>query len=295
MYHELKKINNRPAPFSRYTAADLWTDDHISSKMLAFHLDGSIDVSSRKTDFIDRSAAWMTSRFKLGEGRSVADFGCGPGLYTTRLAASGAAVTGIDFSKRSVHHARDLSHRLGLSADHILGNYLDFESDRRFDLITMIMCDYCALSPSQRQVMLDKFLAHLRPGGELLLDVYSLGAFDAREETANYAPNLMAGFWSAEPYFVFMNTFKYGPEKVVLDKYTIVEEARTRVVYNWLQYFDPEALGKEIEGRGLAVEEFLGDVGGATFDSTLDEFAVIARKPTWPSTSSGTRPTQDPP
>jgi len=279
MYRDLKEINNRPAPFEYYTAADLWTDDDTSSKMLAFHLNGSIDVSSRKTDFIDRSVAWMTSRFGLDEGKDVADFGCGPGLYTTRLAISGAEVTGIDFSERSVHHARDLSQRQGLSVDHIHANYLDFESDQRFDLVTMIFCDYCALSPSQRQIMLDKFLAHLRPGGALLLDVYSLSAFDSREETATYAPNLLDGFWSSEPYFGFMNTFKYEADKVALDKYTILEETRTRIVYNWLQYFDREALGKEIESRGLVVEEFLGDVAGATFDPALHEFAVIARNP----------------
>ena len=61
MYQGLKEINNRPAPFGHYTAADLWTDEHTSSKMLAFHLNGSIDVSSRKTGFIDQSVAWMIS------------------------------------------------------------------------------------------------------------------------------------------------------------------------------------------------------------------------------------------
>lgn len=39
-----------------------------------------------------------------------------------------------------------------------------------------------------------------------------------------------------------MNIFKYDDAKVVLDKYTIVEENRTCEVYNWLQYFDPERL-----------------------------------------------------
>ena len=95
MFQKLTEINTRPAPFGHYSAADLWTDEYTSSKMLAFHLNGSIDLSSRKTEFIDRSARWIVSRFGLNEKKSVADFGCGPGLYTTRLAASGATVTGI--------------------------------------------------------------------------------------------------------------------------------------------------------------------------------------------------------
>ena len=279
MFRQLQEINTRPAPFEHYTAADLWADEHTSSKMLDFHLNGTIDVSSRKTEFIDRSVAWMVSRFGLGEGKSVADFGCGPGLYTTRLAASRADVTGIDFSERSILHARELSQRQDLSIDHIHANYLEFESDKRFDLIIMIMCDFCALSPNQRQTMLDKFRAHLRPGGTVLLDVYSLRAFDEREEIATYAPGLLDGFWSSEPYFGFQNTFKYAQDKVVLDKYTIIEEARTRVVYNWLQFYDREALGNEFKDRGFAVEEFLGDVAGAVFDQESQEFAIIARRP----------------
>jgi SAM-dependent methyltransferase len=279
MYRDLEEINRRPACFGHYTAADLWTDEHTSSKMLAFHLNGSIDVSSRKTEFIDRSAAWMISRFGLAEGKAVADFGCGPGLYTSRLAAAGAAVTGIDFSQRSLQYARELALRQGLSIDHIHANYLEFESDKRFDLITMIMCDYCALGPQQRRALLDKFRTHLSAGGALLLDVYSLSAFAAREEAATYAPNLQEGFWSAEPYFGFLNTFKYDAEHVVLDKYTIVEERRTRAVYNWLQYFDREALRKEIESQGLVVEDLLGDVAGAVYDPAAQELAVVVRKP----------------
>lgn len=282
MFRQLQDIHHRPAPFEHYTAAELWTDEHTSSMMLAFHLDGSVDLSSRRTEFIDRSAAWIVSRFELGPGKRVADFGCGPGLYTTRLAASGASVTGIDFSERSIRHARERSQREGLSIEHIHADYLEYQSSQPFDLITMIMCDFCALGPEQRQIMLDKFLALLRPGGALLLDGYSLAAFGERAESAEYAENLLDGFWSADPYFGFLNTFKYDAEKVMLDKYTIVEQARTRVIYNWLQYYDPAALEQEIGGRGLVVEEILGDVAGGAFDPRAHELAVIARKPPHP-------------
>lgn len=278
MYWELQDINKRPACFELYTAADLWTDEHTSSRMLQFHLNGSIDVASRKTAFIDRSVAWMVSRFGLGEGKAVADFGCGPGLYTTRFAASGASVTGIDFSPRSIEYAKETSIRQGLSIDHVNANYLEFASEKRFELITMIMCDYCALSPTQRQIMLEKFRTHLQTGGALLLDVYSLNAFATRQESATYAFRLLDGFWCSDPYFGFQNTFKYEPERVVLDKYTIIEPTRTRVIVNWLQYFDRETLRSEIESCGLLVEEFLGNVAGDAYDPASDELAVLVRK-----------------
>jgi hypothetical protein len=63
---------------------------------------------------------------------------------------------------------------------------LDFETTQRFDLIMMIMCDFCALSPEQRKIMLSKFYALLKPGGSVLLDVYSLNSFNQKEESATY-------------------------------------------------------------------------------------------------------------
>ena len=278
MFDQLVQINARPEPFEFYTAAELWTDAHTSRQMLGFHLNPDVDISSRKAAFVDRSVEWIASRFGVGSGTKVADFGCGPGLYTTRLARKRAVTTGIDFSQRSIDYAREVAEREGLTLRYEHANYLEFETDERFDLILMIMCDFCALSPAQRRQMLAKFHRLLRPKGALLLDVYSLSAFEQREEGASYGPDLLDGFWSPGSYYGFLNTFRYEDEKVVLDKYTIVEAKRTRVVYNWLQYFSPEDLEREFREAGFTVEARYADVAGAPFDEAGSEFAVVGRK-----------------
>jgi cyclopropane fatty-acyl-phospholipid synthase-like methyltransferase len=278
MFEELEKINTRPKPFEFYTASDLWADKYTSEMMLSFHLNEDIDVSSRNTQFINRSVEWIASHFNVGGGMKIADFGCGPGLYAKRLAQKQADVTGIDFSKRSIHYAREVAISDGFSIDYVNQNYLDFETADRFHLILMIMCDFCALSPIQRKQMLSKFYTILEPGGSVLLDVYSLTAFEQREETAMYEANLLDGFWSPNRYYGFLNTFKYDREKVVLDKYTIVEATRTLTVYNWLQYFSPEVLEREFVECGFTVEKLYSDVAGSPFDSESKEFAAVAKK-----------------
>jgi len=278
MFELLEEIHTPPDPFQFYTAADLWTDEHTSERMLKCHLDETLDVSSRNTAFIDRSVDWIASRFDIGAGKRIADFGCGPGLYAARLARRHAAVTGIDFSKRSIRHARETAARERLTIRYVNRNYLDFETDDRYHLILMIMCDFCALSPAQRRTVLSKFHAFLEPSGSVLLDVYSLTAFSEREEKALYEPNLLGGFWSPEKYYGFLNTFKYEKEKVVLDKYTIIEARRTRTIYNWLQYFSPEDLEREFMECGLAIESYYSDAAGTPFSPHSREFAVVARK-----------------
>ena len=147
MFKELKEINSRPEPFEFYTADELWTNEHTSKQMLKYHLNESIDLSSRNKSFINSSVEWIATHFQVDEKTEIADFGCGPGLYTAKLAKRGAIVTGIDFSENSIKYAKKMAAEKGLKINYVLANYLDFETTSRFDLITMIFCDYCALSP----------------------------------------------------------------------------------------------------------------------------------------------------
>ena len=278
MFEELERINERPEPFEFYTASNLWTDEHTSAQMLSFHLNEAIDVSSRNAEFINRSVEWNASRFNIGKDTKIADFGCGPGLYATRLAKRRANVTGIDFSGKSIEYAKEVAAREQLNISYVKQNYLDFATEDRFDLVLMIMCDFCALSSTQRKGLLRKLHRILKPGGSVLLDVYSLSAFDQREEVATYEVNLLNRFWSPNKYYGFLNTFKYKEEKVVLDKYTIVEAERTRTVYNWLQYFAPKELEREFMEAGFSVEGLYSDVAGTRYDLKSSEFAVIATR-----------------
>jgi len=277
LYEALEHINERPEPYARYTAPQLWDSDDISEMMLRFHLDGSVDLASRRTEFIDASLAWIGERFELGAGSAVVDLGCGPGLYAHELARTGARVTGVDFSRRSIDYARERATEADLAIDYVHADYLEWQSEARYDLALMIMCDYCALSPDQRGRLLKRIRSLLRDGGAFLFDVYSLADHATWEEQVAYGPGLMDGFWSAQPYYGFLNTYRYDEVGLVLEKYTIVQRERVDAYFNWFQHFDTASLCAEIEAAGLHVQEFVGDVAGADFDESAAEFAVIVR------------------
>ena len=278
MFEQLEKISARPDLFEFYTARELWDDEHTSQQMLSFHLDAKIDVSSRKASFIDQSVEWITAQFNISAATRIADFGCGPGLYAERLALKQAKVTGIDFSRRSIRYAQQSAMHKGLSVRYVHQDYLEFKTDEQFDLILMIMCDFCALSPAQRRNMLERFYELLTPNGSILLDVYSLNAFEQKKELSIYEPYLLAGFWSPNHYYGFLNTFKYDADKVTLDKYTIIEPDRIRTVYNWLQYFNIEDIEREFANCGFFVDSLYSDVAGTAYDQHSGEFAVVAKK-----------------
>ena len=277
MFKELIEINKRPKPFEYYTASDLWAEEYTSQKMLEYHLNESIDVSSRNINFINRSAEWIINHFNLDNNSELIDFGCGPGLYTSRFAKNKIKVTGVDFSKRSIEYAKQTAKNESLNISYIHANYLEFESPNKYDLVTMIMCDYCALSHSQRNIMLNKFKRLLKPNGAILLDVYSINFYNKLEEKGIYEFNQLSNLWSADDYYSFQNTFKYDTENIILDKYTIIEKSRKRVVYNWLQCYSIELLKDEFEEQGLQIVEVFSDVAGSEYKNDSLEFAIVAK------------------
>jgi SAM-dependent methyltransferase len=282
LFTALEEINKKPKPYEKYTAMDLWNDPYISKKMLEAHLDPDFEPASRKKEFIEKSIAWMTKHFDITHKTKLCDFGCGPGLYTTPLASLGADVTGIDFSERSIRYARKIANEKNLNINYVLKNYLDFSSDKKFDLITMIYCDFCALSPAQRKQLLNKFYDLLNDGGSIFMDVYSLSFFDSLKEAMIYdrssKKDFWSDFWSDKPYFVFNSTFKYEVEKVSLSKYTIIEKERMREIFNWLQCYNLDSLKKEFQENGFEIVEHYSNVAGESYKTDSMEIAVVARK-----------------
>lgn len=276
VFDELARINTRPPLYSATTTPGLWTDPHISERMLAAHLDPDVDLSSYRSEFIERAVGFVAERFSLGPGRRVADFGCGPGLYANKLAATGAAVTGLDFSARSIDYARTAAGEAGVAVRYLHQDYLDYRDSERYDVIIMIMRDYCAMLPDARERLLGVVREHLAAGGLFLFDVDAAPAYADVEEKAEYGPSLMGGFWSARAYFGFVNTFRYEEARVALDKYEIVEEAGTTRYFNWIRFFTPGELTAELWAAGFDVVEILGDVAGAPYDPLSPQFSVTA-------------------
>ena len=132
----------RPALYER-TSAKLWNDPHISGEMLKAHLDPNTDAASRRLEMIGRIVAWVTS-LPLPENARLLDIGCGPGLYTSRFAAHGLRVVGMDFNPRSIAYAREHDPH----SEYALQDFLTMDYENAFDIVTLIWCVYGELIPA---------------------------------------------------------------------------------------------------------------------------------------------------
>jgi SAM-dependent methyltransferase len=244
--------------------------------MLQAHLDPTTDRASYMPEKMDASVAWLDQVLTL-PGKRVCDLGCGPGLYSTRFADLGAEVSGIDFSEMSLAHAKAEADKASQQITYLRADYTNTRLPAATDLVTLISCDFCALSPLQRQGLLREIHTALKPGGHFALDVLSMTAFEAFAEGDLIERNLMDGFWSASDYLGVKKSFKYPSEKVSLDRYLIIEHDDQREIFNWLQYFSREALEAELRAAGFELEKVAGSLAGDTLRNDSDRIGVIAR------------------
>jgi SAM-dependent methyltransferase len=275
LYARLAEFCRRPEPFSRSTIDRLWTDPHIAAQMLRFHLDPETDAASRRPATIDGFVGWLDAHFQL-PGRSVTDLGCGPGLYTQRLATRGARVTGLDLSASSLAHARQAAATAGLGIDYRQADYLRDDLPAQSDLVIQIYGDFCALAPDKRALLLQKVRASLAPGGSFVFDVFSLGQYGELAEREAFGHRFMDGFWSAADYIGFQRTFLYPGHAISLDRYLVVEPHRSFEICNWMQYYTPESIAAELAQSGFRMAAAREFSTGGTWTAGPTAFAVIA-------------------
>lgn len=272
MYDFIHDISLRPAPFSRYTAKELWTKPHLSQQMLNYHLNQETDLASRRIEIIDSVVGWIDEQLKLS-GKKLCDLGCGPGLYTQRFFEQGAEVTGIDFSRYTLNYAKSQSNG---DVHYLHADYLADRLPTGFDVITLIYTDLCVLSPDQRATLLSKMRSMLNPEGHIVLDVAGMGLMGGRQEVTLIEDRLMGGFWASGKYVGIQKSYIYDDVHLALDRYIIVEPGETWQIYNWFQHFTPKMIEEELREAGFAVAKIAGDLTGEPLTEDGDLMGIIA-------------------
>jgi 2-polyprenyl-3-methyl-5-hydroxy-6-metoxy-1,4-benzoquinol methylase len=273
----LVMLQKRPEPFTPGEPR-FWDDPHISKHMLAAHLDSQSDLASRKPETIDASVAWIMVTLGLEDGDRVLDLGCGPGLYSNRLAQLGLQVTGVDYSKRSIEYARWAAKELGLEIEYRCEDYLALTDESLYDAALLIYGEYCAFSPDLRRRLLANVQRTLKPGGAFVFDVSTPSLTGHQGEHTEWRA-VETGFWRAGPHLVLSQRFEYPDEMIYLDQYLVIEADGTLSVYrNWFQDFDIEGIVREVEAAGLVVKSVWGDLTGEPYSAGCEWIGLVVEK-----------------
>lgn len=274
---QLLALQEKPQPFAPGEPL-FWDDPYISEQMLSAHLDPTNDLASRRPQTIDRSVDWLVRALNISPGATVLDLGCGPGLYSVRLAQRGCAVTGVDYSRRSIEYATTFAVQNKMDIRYRYQNYLTLEDRGEYDLAMLVYGDFCPLSSEQRNQLLQNVYRALKPGGYFVLDV-TTREHRRRHGSRNGWYVAEHGFWKPGLHLVLEQGFDYPERSIFLDQAVVLEvNGKLSVYRNWFQDFNRETITEELENGGFAVQSVWNDLLGTPFTEDTEWIGIVAQR-----------------
>lgn len=148
-----------------------WHDPGFSTRILREHLSQDHDRASRRFETIDRHVSWLHHAVLCAGPARVLDLGCGPGLYTSRLARLGHHCVGVDFSPAAIAHARAEALRCALSCEYRLEDLRVADFGSGYEAALLLFGEFNTFPPDDARELLARARHALTPGGALVLEV----------------------------------------------------------------------------------------------------------------------------
>lgn len=231
-----------------------WGDPVFSARALEEHLCQAHDRASRRFEVIDRQVAWLQQVLLADRGGVVLDLGCGPGLYTSRLAKLGHRCVGVDLSPASIEYAREQVEREGLACRYELGDLGSVALPPGNNLALMLFGEFNMFSPSVASGLLRRVQGCLAPSGSLLLEVHPYETVrDIGEAPPHWALEEQ-GVFSDAPHLLLTESDWHAGQRVATERFTVIRDgAPTRSYSQTTQAYSDEELEEMLSEAGFSV------------------------------------------
>ena len=257
-----------------------WNDPDFSRRMLREHLSQAHDAASRRSIIIDEHVEWIHRLVLNNRSSRVLDLGCGPGLYSSRLAQRGHTCVGLDFGPASIAYARDFAQAQQLACEYQLADVRYAEYGEGYDLAMFVFGEPNVFRPEELQHILRKAHAALNEGGRLLLEVHTPEVVQRLGHQRATWYTLEQGLFSDRPHLVLFESFWDETQAVAIERFYIVD-AETGAVTphaSSMQAYTDEQYRYALQIAGFTDITFYPSLIGAPDERQPDLIAIVASK-----------------
>jgi SAM-dependent methyltransferase len=278
---EIVRRKSEPEPWSEGEKIP-WNEPEFSERMLREHLSQKHDLASRRSIIIDAHVDWIHHRMLHGKPARILDLGCGPGLYTSRLARMGHTCTGIDFSPASIRYAKEQAAEEGLGCTYVHDDVREAEFGTGFDLVMFLYGEPNVFRPDDARAILEKAYAAIAPGGALLLEPHRFGTVEKIGTQAPFWQSAESGLFADAPHLWLRESFWDAKSRTATTRYFVIDAATGHVtrMADTMQGYTDQEYHRLLEEIGFVEIELL-----PAFDMSADQhrdnlMLITARRPT---------------
>jgi SAM-dependent methyltransferase len=221
----LSELINRKIPPDPWTEGEKipWHDPDFSSRMLHEHLSQDHNAASRRSEIIDQHVDWIHTHILAGSATKILDLGCGPGLYTRRLAKRGHTCVGIDYAPASIAYARQQAEEHGLDCTYIEADVREAPFGTGYGLVMMIHGELNVFRPIETRAILEKAREASTGEGQLVIEVHTLAAVRTIGEQGSKWKTTEKGLFSEQPHLLLKESYWEAELQVATERYFIVD------------------------------------------------------------------------
>ncbi len=260
---ELVQRNAVPIPWAEGDNIP-WNEPEFSRRMLVEHLTQTHDAASRRFEIIDRQVNWIHTTLLDCQPTTILDLGCGPGLYSSRLAFLGHSCHGIDYSPASIDFAIESAQRDHLPCTYVCRDIRKADFSHKNGLVMLIYGEFNVFRPEDAKLILKKAWQALKPGGWLLLEPHPFKLIQQMGEKTPSWFSSLSGLFSERPHVVLQENFWEALTNIATIRYFVIDVDTLQVSQyaQSMQAYQDEEYCELLSSCGFAAIEFLPGISG---------------------------------
>ena len=280
--------NNTPLPFDTlrpfknepddFTPLDTLPWEALAEQFLRCRTEQGF-VGLRPFKKVEAHVTWLAQNVGLPPGAAILDIGCGPGLYSNRLARFGYHITGIDLAQPLLDYAQAEAEQQGLGNVCVYRrqSMFDLDNEAEFEAVLLINSIVNQLAWTELQALLTRIHTALEPGGHLFVEfkITPGGLISAGPRVTESISFLAQSPWCDQfhAWMVRELTFPATSERVT-HHLILGPDGQPAEYWSRFKLYSIPTLTNLLQACGFEVQDVFGQTLGQP-PQTTDEFCFI--------------------
>ena len=215
---------------------------------------------------------FMLQYFNLDAGSKVLDMMCGYGRHTIALAQKGIAVTAVDNLDDYISEIKKVAAKENLPIKAVKEDVTRYNPDDEFDLALCMGNSLNFFNAEEAHRLLTNIYSHLKPGGHLLINTWSLAEIAIKSFTGKS--------WSDVGDLKFITDSKYlfHPTRIEFDSIILSPDGRIEKKKGVDYIFSVAEMETMLNKAGFILKEIYSIPGRKKFTIGEPRAYIVAEK-----------------